>query len=114
MYHSASEKGEPENEEVERWLRDIIARMRRRRQLKDDYQIARQTLIKQGLAVECDLINEHGGKGLSYAATHRAPLPRGKILGVYPRHAGLRTKRYHASLPREAGLRGEYLSLIHI
>ena len=41
MYHSASEKGEPENEEVERWLRDIIARMRRRRQLRDDYQIAR-------------------------------------------------------------------------
>ena len=113
MYHSASEKGEPENEEVEKWLRDIIARMRRRRQLKDDYQIARQTLIKQGLAVECDLINEHGGKGLSYAATHRAPLPRGKILGVYPRHAGLRTKRYHASLPREAGLRGEYAMEVH-
>ena len=52
---------------------------------QDDYQIARLTLIKRGLAVECDLIDEYGGKGLRYAGTHRAPLPRGKVLGVDPR-----------------------------
>ena len=27
-------------------------------------------LVKQGLAVECELIDEHGGKGLRYSATH--------------------------------------------
>ena len=30
------------------------------------------------------------------------------MLGVNPKHAGLRTKRYHLGLPLEAGLRGEY------
>ena len=87
------------------------ARMRSKGQ--DDNQIARLTLVKRGLAVECDLIDEYEGKGLRYAATHQAPWPRGKVLGVYPRHAGLRTKRYHANLQQEAGLRGEYAMEVH-
>ena len=71
---------------------------------------ARAALIADCLAVECELSSQHGGFGLRYAANATVPLSAGNIIGVYPKHAGMRPSAYHNTLPEMvAGApRGEY------
>ena len=71
----------------------------------------RAALLRDGLAVPCELAEEYGGLGLRYSAgTHLSAIPAGTVIGIYPISAGLRTRAHHCGLPtRRAGAhRGEY------